>query len=66
VETFLLLPLEVGAVASLVVRLRRSDGVERQQVKWLAYAMVVTVVGGTLTYVLYDVATVPWWLGWAG
>jgi hypothetical protein len=66
VETFLLLPLEVGAVASLVVRLRRSDGVERQQVKWLAYAMVVTVVGGTLTYVLYDVATVPLWLGWAG
>jgi hypothetical protein len=66
VETFLLLPLEIGAAASLVVRLRRSRGAERQQVKWLAYAMVVTIVGGVLTYVLYDVASVPWWLRWAG
>jgi hypothetical protein len=66
VEAFLLLPLEIGAVASLVVRLRRSRGVERQQVKWLAYAMAVTVVGGVLTYVVYDIVSVPWWLWWAG
>jgi hypothetical protein len=66
VETFLLLPLEVGAVASLVVRLRRSRGVERQQVKWLAYAMVVTVAGGALTYVVYDLVRVPWWIWWSG
>jgi hypothetical protein len=30
--------LLLGAAASLIVRFRRSHGVERQQVKWIAYA----------------------------
>jgi signal transduction histidine kinase len=44
---FLLIPIcIVASAASLVVRFRRSGGVERQQVKWLAFA------GGTVA-VLY-------------
>jgi hypothetical protein len=34
------------AVASLVVRFRRSRGEERQQLKWLAYAAVMLGLGG--------------------
>lgn len=66
VEIFLLLPLELGAAASLWVRLRRSSNIERQQVKWLAYAAAVTVVGGVLTYAVYDITSVPRWVRWAG
>ena len=34
-----LLGLLVGSVASLVLRFRRSSGVERQQIKWVALAV---------------------------
>jgi hypothetical protein len=37
---FLFFPLAVAALVSLVVRFRRALGDERQQLKWLAYAMV--------------------------
>jgi len=33
----------IAAVASLVVRFRRAQGVERQQIKWLAYAGCLAV-----------------------
>jgi hypothetical protein len=33
-----------GAVAALVVRFRRSRGAERQQIKWLVYAVLVVIV----------------------
>jgi hypothetical protein len=33
-----LLPAVGGAIASLVVRFRRSQGIERQQLKWFTYA----------------------------
>ena len=39
-----LLALLVGAAASVIVRFRRSRGDERQQLKWMAYAVVVMVV----------------------
>lgn len=41
----------IGAVCgSLVVRLRRSDAEERQQVKWLAYAVIGWVLMVLLSY----------------
>jgi hypothetical protein len=33
-----LLPGIAGAIAALVVRFRRSRGIERQQLKWFTYA----------------------------
>jgi hypothetical protein len=38
----------LAAIASLVVRFRRARGVERQQLKWVVYAVVVVVVCFTL------------------
>ncbi|MCC6630003.1 MAG: histidine kinase [Chloroflexi bacterium] len=39
-----LVPLGVfGALAALIVRLRRARGIEREQLKWLAYAAVLSV-----------------------
>ncbi len=41
-----LLPLGIfGSMAALVVRFRRSRGVEREQVKWLAYGGVSAILG---------------------
>jgi hypothetical protein len=34
----------IGAVASVVVRFRRSRGVEREQMKWFAYPVVLMLV----------------------
>jgi two-component system NarL family sensor kinase len=36
--------LTVVALASVVVRVRRADGVERRQVGWVGYALAVTVL----------------------
>jgi signal transduction histidine kinase len=47
--SFVILPLLMvgtfGALAALVVRFRRSRGIEREQVKWLAYAGVMAILG---------------------
>ena len=45
-----------AAAVSLVLRFRRSHGIERQQIKWIALASVVTVVGISATLVLLNSA----------
>src|SRR5919107_3366669 len=51
----------VGAAASVVVRFRRSRGVERLQMEWFVYVTVVLVGGSILTSVI-GVATGLRWL----
>jgi hypothetical protein len=59
----LLYALGVVALASVLVRLRRSRGVERQQIKWFAYSGVVLAASTVITYVLSEASSLQW-LGW--
>jgi hypothetical protein len=52
-----LLVVVVGSAASILVRFRRARGLERQQLKWLAYAVVVATVALLLAS--------REWAGWA-
>jgi hypothetical protein len=40
--------------------------VERQQIKWFAYAVVATVVGITVAYAIPDTIDTPRWFDWLG
>jgi hypothetical protein len=62
VET-ILYSLALVAMSSLVVRLRRSKGVERQQVKWFAYAVVMLAISAILAYVVFETIGMRW-LAW--
>jgi hypothetical protein len=64
VQTLMLTLIFVSA-ASLLVRLRRAGGVERQQIKWFAYAGVVASSGAILTYTISEAIDAPW-LAWVG
>ena len=55
--------LALTAAASLLVRLLRSRGIERQQVEWFAYAIVLLAISTTLAYVVSEALDVRW-LGW--
>jgi hypothetical protein len=57
-----MLPLLYGAVASsLFVRLRRAVEVERQQIKWFAYAAAATISGITLAFMIPSTIDTPLW-----
>jgi hypothetical protein len=54
----LVFTLGLIAATSLIVRLRRGSWVERQQIKWLAYA--AATVGSILTYTPPEAIGAPW------
>jgi hypothetical protein len=55
-------PLLYGAVAlSLLMRLRRAVGVERQQLKWFAYSAAIFALGIVLVTIPLAVETPPWY-----
>jgi len=49
-----------GGAASVIVRLRRSRGVERRQLEWFAYVTALFFGGAMLTGVVSDVSGVEW------
>ncbi len=56
--------LFIAAASSLFVRLRRAVGVERQQLKWLAYAAAGFAIGIILINIPIAIDT-PRWYEWA-
>ncbi len=56
----LLLTLGLVAAASLFGRLRHAGEVERQQVKWFAYAGALVAGGSILTYTISETIDVLW------
>jgi signal transduction histidine kinase len=49
----------VASVASLLVRFRRSQGVEREQLKWLAYAGTIAVAGVAAAFLPWPIGETP-------
>ena len=66
----LMLALVFVGAASMLGRLRWARGVERQQIKWPAYTVVMAASGSVLTYTLSATIGAPTigarWLEWAG
>ena len=48
------------AAASLIVRLHHARGVERQQIKWVAYAGALAGGASLPTYTVFEAADIPW------
>ena len=60
IEAFWYGVLGLIAVTSLYVRFHHAGEVERQQIKWLAYAASVVVLGSTLAYGVHGATGVRW------
>ena len=59
--TMVALVLVVAAALSVFVRLHRATGIERQQIKWFAYATAAAVMGLVPAEIIPDVIEVPLW-----
>src|SRR5215210_5433989 len=64
IEAFMYALVVVGA-SSMLARLRDAGTIERQQIKWFAYATVLVISGVILKNVVYPVVSVMWvwWVG---
>jgi hypothetical protein len=64
IEAFMYALIVVG-VSSMLGRLRHAGTIERQQIKWFAYATVVVISGVILKNTLYPAMglTWVWWVG---
>src|SRR5215203_4195725 len=64
VQAFMYALIVVGA-SSMLARLRHAGRIERQQIKWFAYATVVVISGVILKNVVYPAVGVAWvwWVG---
>jgi hypothetical protein len=49
----------LGSVASVIVRFRRAQGVQRQQIKWLAYSAAIVVVTWFVSGALTEFGVLP-------
>ena len=56
--------LYVAIAFAVFMRLRRAVGVERQQLKWFAYAVAIFAIGTTLNVINFAIDA-PSWLQWA-
>jgi hypothetical protein len=63
-QSLMLVLVFIGS-ASMLGRLRWARGVERQQIKWPAYTVMMAASGSVLTYTVSE-AIGAWWLELAG
>jgi hypothetical protein len=53
--------LIVAAALSVFLRLRRAVGVERQQIKWFAYAAAASIIATSIAYIIPGVIDTTLW-----
>jgi hypothetical protein len=64
IEAFMYALIVIGA-SSMLARLRQAGRIERQQIKWFAYATVVVISGVILKNTIYPAVGITWvwWVG---